>query len=312
MIKVSICIPAYEQPKGLRRALESIRIQTWTDYEVVICDDSADDRVQRVADEFANILPIRYQRNSPSKGSPENWNEAMRQAAGEYITILHHDDWFSHERTLAEFVKLLDDNPAVDMAFCSSVFHFADGSDPTIHRCTESQLASIGRDPRTLFRGNLIGPPSAVVFRSRPGLFFDRTMVWLVDIEFYIRMLPKNGEIAYCDEPLVSITNGQPNQLTAQCRKDSALQVRESTYLYQKMTRDRAFSWPLFSYLAVQFWWHGMRSTRDLIKCGVPEPIPLSLRAAVMYSWVLRIYGRATRGVRWIVGIASLGRRSSA
>ncbi|MCX7010103.1 MAG: glycosyltransferase, partial [Kiritimatiellaeota bacterium] len=40
--KVSICIPAYQQPQGLARALQSLLEQDFRDYEVIVTDDSAD------------------------------------------------------------------------------------------------------------------------------------------------------------------------------------------------------------------------------------------------------------------------------
>lgn len=40
MCKVSICIPAYGNPEGIRRLLDSIAGQTYTDFEIIITDDS--------------------------------------------------------------------------------------------------------------------------------------------------------------------------------------------------------------------------------------------------------------------------------
>ena len=42
MVKVSICVPAYKNPVGVERLLESIKVQSFTDYEVVVTDDSPD------------------------------------------------------------------------------------------------------------------------------------------------------------------------------------------------------------------------------------------------------------------------------
>lgn len=307
--RVSICIPAYQQPDGLRRALESISIQTYTDYGVVISDDSSDGSMARVVDEFRDRLPIRYQLNAPGKGSPENWNEAIRLATGSYIKILHHDDWFSHERSLEEFVRLLDDNPDANIAFCASLFHFPGAAEPSVHRCDQSQLASLRRDPRVLFCSNIAGPPSSTIFRSSPGLLFDRELKWVVDIEFYIRAMSEGGAFAYTDEPLVSVMNGEPSQVTAQCLADNALQVREYAYLYRMITKGRAFNCRLFRHLSLLFYWQGVRTTRDLIRCGVPEPVPSSLRMAVSYSWVLRVQTLMVRAFQWITRTRSSSTR---
>ena len=47
MAKVSICIPAYGNPVGICRLLESVRIQKYRDFEVIVTDDSPDDSVEK-------------------------------------------------------------------------------------------------------------------------------------------------------------------------------------------------------------------------------------------------------------------------
>ena len=48
MVKVSICVPAYKNPVGVERLLESIKVQSFTDYEVVVTDDSPDGSVEEL------------------------------------------------------------------------------------------------------------------------------------------------------------------------------------------------------------------------------------------------------------------------
>ena len=110
-VKVSICIPAYNEPQLLHRSLRSICDQTYRSFEVVISDDSPDSTVETVVKQYNHALAIRYYRNLVRKGTPENWNEAIRHAEGEYIKILHHDDWFSQPNSLRKYVELLDVNP---------------------------------------------------------------------------------------------------------------------------------------------------------------------------------------------------------
>ena len=47
MVKVSICVPAYKNPVGVERLLESVKVQSFTDYEVVVTDDSPDGSPRR-------------------------------------------------------------------------------------------------------------------------------------------------------------------------------------------------------------------------------------------------------------------------
>ena len=85
MKKVSICIPAYEQPHNLDTCLKSILNQVFTDYEVIVTDDSKTNILASIVDKYKDKIDIRYIRNTRSKGSPENWNEAIKLATGKYI-----------------------------------------------------------------------------------------------------------------------------------------------------------------------------------------------------------------------------------
>ena len=107
MVKVSICVPAYKNPVGVERLLESIKVQSFTDYEVVVTDDSPDGSVEEVV-RRAEVPGIVYVRNAVRKGATGNWNEAVRHASGEYIKIMHHDDWFTDRDCLARFVEMLE------------------------------------------------------------------------------------------------------------------------------------------------------------------------------------------------------------
>ena len=76
MVKVSICVPAYKNPVGVERLLESIKVQSFTDYEVVVTDDSPDGSVEEVV-RRAEVPEMVYVRNAVRKGATGNWNEAV-------------------------------------------------------------------------------------------------------------------------------------------------------------------------------------------------------------------------------------------
>ena len=57
---ISVCIPAYRNPHYLSRLLESIFIQTFKDFEVIVTDDSPDDLLQPIIDKYNQKLDILY------------------------------------------------------------------------------------------------------------------------------------------------------------------------------------------------------------------------------------------------------------
>lgn len=266
--KVSICIPAYKQPEYLRQALLSIFAQTFQDFEVVITDDSPDDSVERIAAEHSDLGRLKYQRNLSPKGSPENWNEAIRLASGEYIKLLHDDDCFVDENCLATFVALLADHPEANFAFCSTLVCDENLSTIYLHSPSTRMIRTLYREPKDLFLANLIGGPSATIHRKRISQRYDPRMKWLVDIDFYIRVLSENRNLAFSNRPLVR-TRMTPSSVTSSSVDNRQVELFEFLYLYKKISSGDQLDIRYYARL----WWilskYGVGSRNDLDDLGV-------------------------------------------
>lgn len=227
---VSICIPAYNNKKYVKRLLNSIQIQTYHDYEVIITDDSSDCEVEQLAAEYAVNMPIRYYRNRLPLGPTRNNNRAISLAVKKYVKIMHHDDWFARPDSLAQLVFLLEAHQDVDLAFSGAV-GFGQGRSSYEH-IKRDQAEALARDWRNLYFGNWIGAPSVTIFRNK-GWLFDENLVWCVDYELYMRILSENSRFVYTELPLVYLGTSDA-QLTKSCREDKKLMYDEQKYVYQK------------------------------------------------------------------------------
>lgn len=237
-MKVSICIPAYKQVKYLGKLLDSVLIQTYTDFEIILTDDTPDDAVLSFIKKHPIYPKINYYKNTPAKGSPGNWNEAIRLAKGEYIKIMHHDDWFTQEDSLEKFVKALDENPSVVFAFCASKIKYANWFKRRINRLTPGDFKEIQQHPARLFKGNRVGGPSATIYRRGPHMFFDEQLVWLVDIDFYISFFTRRATILYIDEPLICTITNAAHSVTTQVEQNIKVEIFEHFYVYDKHKND--------------------------------------------------------------------------
>ncbi|MGV0024934.1 glycosyltransferase family 2 protein [Phormidesmis priestleyi] len=88
---VSICIPTYQRPELLRQAIVSCLVQTYSDIEIIVCDDSKDDASEQMVNSL-NEEKIRYYRNQPSLGQAGNVNRLFDLAQGDRLVLLHDDD----------------------------------------------------------------------------------------------------------------------------------------------------------------------------------------------------------------------------
>lgn len=225
--KVSITIPAYQNLPMLIRLLDSIQVQSFTDYEVIVTDNTPGDEVKEYVE--AQGLDIRYHHNIPPLSSRENWNLGMELSRGEYIKVMFADDFFSGSDSLAKMVELLEKDPDADIAFCGT--WQVSETERYVRSITPKQVKKLKQDYRYLYAANVIGAPSAVILRNRP-LRFCPDLLWLVDVELYLRILQKNPHFSYTTQPLVSI-GIHDGQVTSWAQKDPELNLKDYTAVYQ-------------------------------------------------------------------------------
>lgn len=117
---VSVGIPTYNRPDGLRRSLECIVGQTYSNLEIIVSDNaSTNPRVAIVAAEFqARDSRIRYVRQPANFGPTENFRFVLREATGDYFMWAADDDSWEPE-FIARLAALLKDDPATGVAFCN-------------------------------------------------------------------------------------------------------------------------------------------------------------------------------------------------
>ncbi len=96
---ISICIPSYNRPSGLKRLLESIDSKRHiNEIQIVICEDDAPKRaeVKTVVDEYKinSLYKVKYVENPINLGHGKNWRQCSNQADGEFLIYMGDDDDF--------------------------------------------------------------------------------------------------------------------------------------------------------------------------------------------------------------------------
>jgi glycosyltransferase involved in cell wall biosynthesis len=283
---ISICIPAYKNTDFLKRLLDSITIQRFTDFEVVVTDDSPDDAVRRMCDEFASRMPLNYFRNVKQLGTPENWNESVRRADGEWIKIMHDDDWFADESSLAAFAEAAQTHPDAPFIFSAYRDVFLDEGRERLMFAPRRRYKAFLRDPAVLFSRNIIGPPSVVLYKRSLPVAFDPAVKWVVDIDFYIRVMAAGGNPVYLKKALVNVGLGS-QQVTMDCKRQRVVEIPENFYLLNKIG-----DVTLRNVLVYDAWWRLMRNLeirqpQDITEAGYDGPIPFVILSMVRWQRLL-------------------------
>ncbi|CAD5928847.1 putative glycosyltransferase RT0329 [Planktothrix tepida] len=110
MARVSVIIPTYNCDRFLPEAIDSVLMQTYQDYEIIVIDDGSTDETRQVLESYQNKIRYFYQQN---QGSAVARNLGIKQAKGELIAFLDADDFWIVPEKLAEQVNCFEQQPSL-------------------------------------------------------------------------------------------------------------------------------------------------------------------------------------------------------
>ena len=198
MPRFSIVIPTHDRgengPKWTRELLDSLKIQTFQDFDIVVPDQSKNDKILDTCKEYSEDFEftyIRYEGEVPC----ENINIGLRECTGEIVKIIFSDDVVVDKNAL----QIIND--AYISTNCKWAFSGFCGTkdgknthDHRIPRWTE----------HTLDGRNLLSSPSVVSFLNECKVEFDENLKLLLDVDFYHRIRMNHGHPHIIPEVLVA------------------------------------------------------------------------------------------------------------
>jgi len=125
---VSIVTPTFNRVSLLKECVKSILNQTYTDWELLLCDDGSEEDAIREIQAITQLdSRIRFLEKlvDERKGANAARNRGLQAANGEYIIFLDSDDLL-HEDSLRDRIEVMDQNPQIDFAVFEGVM-FEDG-----------------------------------------------------------------------------------------------------------------------------------------------------------------------------------------
>lgn len=105
---LSVIIPVYNVEKYLKRCLESILVQSWNDYEIILVDDGSTDSSPLICDSYAEKYAMIRVIHKENKGLSDTRNRGIEQAFGEYVYFPDSDDWLE-PNTFSELSDVIEE-----------------------------------------------------------------------------------------------------------------------------------------------------------------------------------------------------------
>ena len=156
MTKISIVIPAYNSENCLRETLESALAQTQPAYEVLVVDDGSTDRTEEIARSFGDRIRYIKQHNQGIAGAR---NTAIREATGDWIAFLDHDDLILPQKLEIQ-TAVIEANPNLVVVYSAFTYLYPEGKTVRVDAFPAKELW-----PAIRYRTPIL-PSTAVIRRS--------------------------------------------------------------------------------------------------------------------------------------------------
>ena len=200
--RVAVIVPAYGVAHLLGEALDSLRAQSFAEWECVVIDDGARDDVAGAAAPYLADPRVRFLKTD-NRGVSAARNRAVAATAAPYVALLDGDDLYRPDY-LARTVAVLDADPDARLATCNARIF---GAVPHERLCFDRRQGS--SDGTTGSLGDVLdrgfGVYIGTAFRrddfERIG-GFDESMTHAEDFDLWVRLLLLGGHARYVDEVL--------------------------------------------------------------------------------------------------------------
>lgn len=202
-MKISVITATYNREKTVLEALNSLRQQTYSDYEHIIQDGGSTDRtleiVQAEADPKTHIV------SEADGGIYDALNKGIKRASGDIIGLMHSDDFFATETVLEKVAAAFED-PSIDGVYGD--LEYVSANDVT--RVIRHWSAGPYR-PELLSRGWM--PPHPTLYLRREVFerwgYYDTQYQISADYDAMLRWLMQGKiKLAYISEVLVKMRVG--------------------------------------------------------------------------------------------------------
>lgn len=134
---ISIVMPAYNSAKYIEKAIQSVLEQTFTDFELLICDDGSVDDTRNIVERYSSLDErVILVNNKYLKGAAGARNTCLDLSKGEFIAFLDSDDYWEKDKLLVQYNYMVSNS--IDFSY-SDYYMFSE-KNTTVVECKSHNI----------------------------------------------------------------------------------------------------------------------------------------------------------------------------
>lgn len=200
MPAISIIVPVYNAEEYLRRCVDSILAQTFTDFELLLVNDGSMDGSGAIAEEYAakdSRIKVLTKQNG---GVSSARNLGLDEARGDYVAFVDADDWVDKSMLREMYGGLMREQ--ADVAYCDICMVFANGE--KVYKAAEHTSS------KTVFLNNFIASAWTSLWNvmAKRNLFETNKIrcpegvAYAEDYHASVRLMYYANKVCHVDKPL--------------------------------------------------------------------------------------------------------------
>lgn len=281
--QVSVIITTYKrEPKMLKRAVQSVLNQTYTNLEVIVVDDSPSDYELRpmVESAVSNMdSRVKYIKHQQNLGACAARNTGINNSVSDFVAFLDDDDEWLPEKLEKQMKKF--DDASVGLVYCQQ------------YVCDENGV--VGQSQHKAYTGNVydklilsnfIGSTSLVVMRKSIALkagLFDPEIKSAQDLDMWIRV-SKISKVECVCEPLLKYYVHSGERISGNPKNKIQGQERIIQKYYDDIVKNKEAFWRRYMNLSNMYCWDKQYSKAVKYYFTALSKQPLNISGNIKYA----------------------------
>lgn len=205
MIKFSVIIPIYNVESYIKKSIESVLNQTYSNLELILVDDGSPDKCPEICDEYKekdSRVKVIHKKNG---GLPGARNSGIKIATGEYFMHLDGDDFWDTDY-LRQVAPIIEKSKK-DIYMGNSRYDYIDGkaTKAVLFDLKNTKGKTYDKILQLFFSGLNCMPAAAchniysTSFIKNNNLYLDETLTWSEDTDNFFQILFATRNIGFFD-----------------------------------------------------------------------------------------------------------------